>query len=174
MLVDYYSRYIEVQKLKSTTSTSVVTALKELFSRHGVPSTVVSDNGPQLSSYEMKEFAESYRFTHCTSSPHYPQSNGEAERAVKTAKGLLEHSPDPYMALLSYRTTPLLWCGLSRAELLMGRRLRTDVPQVKGQYIPNWPHVTDFKTLEQKSKASQKRGYDRRHRERQIPVLQEH
>ena len=123
VVVDYYSRYIEVQKLKSTTSTSVVTALKELFSRHGVPSTMVSDNGPQFSSYEMKEFAESYSFTHCTSSPHYPQSNGEAERAVKTAKGLLEHSSDPHMALLSYRATPLPWCGLSPAELLMGRRL---------------------------------------------------
>ena len=48
----------------------------------------------------------------------------------------------------------------------MGHRLRTDVPEVKGQYIPNWPHVTDFKTLEQKFKASQKRGYDRRHRVR--------
>ena len=132
---------------------------------------MVSDNGPQFSSYEMKEFAESYSFTHCTSSPHYPQSNREAERAVKTAKGLLEHSSDPHMALLSYRTTPLPWCGLSPAELLMGRRLRTDVPEVKGQHIPNWPHVTDFKTLEQKFKASQKHGYDRRHRVRELPDL---
>ena len=47
---------------------------------------------------------------------------------VKTVKKLLE---DIYMALLSYRATPLPWCGLSPAELLMGRKIRTDVPQLK-------------------------------------------
>ena len=119
LVVDYYSRYIEVQKLKSTTSASIITALKAVFSHHGIPAAVVSDNGPQYASQEMKEFSQSYGVSHITSSPHYPQSNGEAERAVKTAKSLLEHSPDPYLAPLSYRTTPLPWCGLSPAELLM-------------------------------------------------------
>ena len=161
LLVDYYSRYIEVQKLKSTTSASIITALKAVFSRHGIPATVVSDNGPQ---YEMREFAESYSFTHITSSPHYPQANGEAERAVKTAKNLLRDSPDPYMALLSYRATPMPWSGLSPAELLMGRRLRTDILQLKKQFIPNWPHAANFKDLDKKFKASQKQNYDKRHR----------
>ena len=49
--------------------------------------------------------------------------------------------------------------------------VHTYVPEVKGQYILNWPHITDFKTLEHKFKASQKRGYDRRHRVRELPVL---
>ena len=106
--MDYYSRYIEVQKLTSLTSASVITAMKAVFSRHGIPTTVVSDNGPQYSSLEMREFAESYGFTHITSSPHYPQANGEAERAVRTAKNLLKDSLDPYMALLSYRATQCL------------------------------------------------------------------
>lgn len=171
LVVDYYSRYIEVQKLKSTTSASIITALKAVFSHHGIPAAVVSDNGPQYASQEMKEFSQSYGFSHITSSPHYPQSNGEAERAVKTAKSLLEHSPDPYLALLSYRTTPLPWCGLSPAELLMGRRLRTDVPQLKKQLVPCWPHVMNFRSLDQKFKASQKRNYDDRHRVRELPSL---
>ena len=171
LLVDYFSRYIEVNKLTSTTSASVVTALKAAFSRYGIPSTMVSDNGPQYASHEMKQFAESYGFTHVTSSPHYPQSNGLAERAVKTAKKLLEQSPDPYLALLSYRATPLPWCGLSPAELLMGRRVRTDVPQVKEQFIPNWTHMTEFRELNVKFKESQKRDYNKRHRVKDLPTL---
>ena len=171
LVVDYYSRYIEVQKLNSTTSASVITALKAIFSRHGIPTTLVSDNGPQYDSHEMKQFAESYGFTHLTSSPHYPQANGLAERAVKTVKSLLENSPDSYMALLSYRATPLPWCGLSPAELLMGRRIRTDIPQLKKLFVLNWPHVKNFKGLDAKFKAEQKRHYDDRHRVRPLPML---
>ena len=47
--------------------------MTSIFSRHGIPRTVVSDNGPQYNSAEMKDFASSYRFKHVTSSPYYPQ-----------------------------------------------------------------------------------------------------
>lgn len=119
VVIDYYSRYIEVQRLTSTTSPNVIAALKAMFSRHGIPSVFVSDNGPQFVSKDMKEFATSCNFQQVTSSPHYPQANGLAERAVKTVKGLLGNSMDPYMALLAYRATPLSWCHFSPAELLM-------------------------------------------------------
>ena len=63
IVVDYLSRYPEVVQLKSTTSASVITALKSIFSRHGVPSVFMSDNGPQFVSQDMKEFAVSYGFS---------------------------------------------------------------------------------------------------------------
>lgn len=53
--------------------------------------------------------------------PHFPQSNGQVERAVQTMEKLLQKSNDPYLALLNYWATPLHWCGFSPAELLMGR-----------------------------------------------------
>ena len=65
-------------------------------------------------------FAFKYGFTHITSSPRYPQSNGLAERTVKSMKGLLKESGDHHLTLLCYRATPLPWCNLSPAELLMG------------------------------------------------------
>ena len=76
--------------------------------------------------------------SHVTSSPHYPQSNGQVERMVQTIKGLLMKSDDPCPALLAYRLTPFPWCELSPAELLMGRRLRSGVPLAKTLLMPEW------------------------------------
>ena len=102
LTVDYYSRFVEVQKLSSTTSSSVITHLKSIFARFGIPDEMVSDIGPQFSSQDMKEFSETYGFRHITTSPHYPQANVLAEKTIKTVKSLLENSSDPYKALLSY------------------------------------------------------------------------
>ena len=88
---------------------------------------VVSDNGPQFRAETYKRFAEEYGFKHVTSSPYYPQGNGEAERAVGTVKRLLEKEKDPYLTLLAYRSTPLQ-NGYSPSELLMSRKLRASVP----------------------------------------------
>ena len=154
-VADYFSRYMEVQTLAITTSASVIHSLKAIFTRHGVPSVLVSDNGPQYNSTEMQEFAALYNFKHIASSPHYPQSKGLAARMVKTAKSLLSKSADPYLALLSYRATPLPWCGLSPAELLMGRRLQTDIPQPKRVFIPDWPYLTSFCVKDEEQKRQQ-------------------
>ena len=110
-MVDYFSRYPEVVQLRSTTSGAVISHLKSVFARHGIPEVVRSDNGPQYASKEFSEFAQSYGFQHITSSPKYPQSNGQAERMVQTVKQLLRDSEDPYLAILSYRATPMPWSG---------------------------------------------------------------
>ena len=57
LFVDYHSRYPEVIKLNSATFTSIIIAMKSLFSTHGIPHTVISDNGPQYDSVKMKQFA---------------------------------------------------------------------------------------------------------------------
>ena len=71
-----------------------------------LPEIAISDNGPQHVSWEMKQFARQYGFNHITSSPHYPQSNGLAERAVQTVMILLKQAEDPWM---NYSVAPLLW-----------------------------------------------------------------
>ena len=136
LIVDYFSRYPEVILMKSTTSTAVIDALKAVFSRHGIPEILRSDNGPQYASGEFAKFASTYGFKHTTSSPHYPQSNGQAERCVQTVKRLLVQSTDPYLSLMSYRATPLPWYGISPAELLMGRKIRTTIPLTAKQLTP--------------------------------------
>ena len=66
-------------------------------------------------------------FCQTFSSPRFLKSNEEAEKVVQTVKNLLKKLTDPYLALLSYRSTPLQ-NGISPAELLMGRKLRTRLP----------------------------------------------
>ena len=149
LVVDYYSRFVEVQKLTSTTSMNVIAALKSIFSLHRIPLTFMSGNGPQF----VSEIRQSYGFVHVTSSPYHTQSNGLAERTVKTVKHLLENSQDIHSALSTYRATPMPWCGLSPAELLMGCRVCTDVPQIKHLFIHKWPYLKNFRRLDQKLKA---------------------
>ena len=86
LIVDYFSRFIEVIKLASTSANAVITATKSVFSRYGVPELLITDNGPQYMCATFRKFAEEYNFTHTTSSPHFPQSNGQAERTVQTVK----------------------------------------------------------------------------------------
>ena len=135
-VADYFSRCVKVQTLSTTTSASIIKALKAIFSRNGIPTTLVSENGPQYSSQEFANFSREYNFTHTTSSLRYPHSNGLAERMVRTVKSLLCKSSDPYSALLAYRSTPLPWCGYSPAELLMGRKIRSKIPQPSSTFIP--------------------------------------
>ena len=58
LVVDYFSRYPEVIKLRNTTSICIIEAPKAISSRHGIPETLVSDNGPQYSSHEFVEFSK--------------------------------------------------------------------------------------------------------------------
>ncbi|PIK34233.1 hypothetical protein BSL78_28947 [Apostichopus japonicus] len=55
--VDYFSGFWEIDFLQDTTSNSVIHKLKGQFARHGIPDVCMSDNGPQFSSYEFKQFA---------------------------------------------------------------------------------------------------------------------
>ena len=107
--------------------------MKSIFARHGIPKLVVSDN--QLDKIEFKNFQKEWDFKLTTSSPHYPKSNGMAERTVQTVKKLpkkaLANGEDPYLALLAYRTTPGISNTPTSAYCLMQRNPRTTLLFVK-------------------------------------------
>ena len=128
-------------------SSSVIVVLNKIFARYGTPEIFHSDNGPQYDSDEFAKFMEFLHICHITSSPYYPQSNGQSDKIVQTVKRRLKHSESPFLALLTYRVTPLPWFNLSPAELLMGRRLRTIVPQTDNPLIQKWSFLLQFKRL---------------------------
>ena len=77
---------MEVEYLKDTSSSTVIKKLKKIFSCHGIPQKLCSDNGPEFKSKEFQRFAMQWDIKHKTSSPHFPQSNGLAERSVQMIK----------------------------------------------------------------------------------------
>ena len=172
IVVDYFSRYIEVAAMQKTMkSHEVIRALKAIFARHGIPEEVRSDNGPQYASAEFTSFAKDWGFKHTTSSPYFPQSNGEVERAVETAKSLLKKEKDPSKGLLAYRSTPLA-CGYSPSELLMGRKLRTTIPTFHSNLYPSWPDMNVLREREVESKEKQRLSFNRRHNATPLNALQ--
>lgn len=90
-----------------------------------------------------------------TSSPRYPQANGEAERAVKAVKNILKKEKDPAKALLAYRSTPLA-SGYSPGELLMGRNIKATIPIRPEQLLPKLTDNHFFKEKEERCRAKQK------------------
>ena len=57
IVVDAYSKWPEVIRMSTSTSTSeTIKSLLSLFSRHGLPDKLVSDNGPQFTSEQFKGF----------------------------------------------------------------------------------------------------------------------
>ena len=101
IVIDYYSKFVKVTRLHNTLSRSVIKALKKIFTIHGIPKPVFSDNGPQYTSKEFQQFGRDWDFIHDTSSPEYPQSNGLVERSIQTVKHVLlkaeETGDDPYL-----------------------------------------------------------------------------
>lgn len=169
VLVDFYSRYPEFAKLESTTSSTIITHMKSIFARHGIPRVVCSDNGPQYSCREFADFARDYGFSHVTSSPGHPSGNGEAERAVRTVKELVKQA-DPYIALLNYRNTPI-HNGFSPAELLMNRKLNTKLPMLPSNLNPSPPDMDRVKEREEDYRCKTKLNFDRRHNSRHLTDL---
>ena len=113
VIAEYYSHMPIIWKVphRQCNSSKVISLLKQIFSKHGSPETLVSDNGPQYASTAFAEFADESQFTHLTSSLNHPKGNGFAESMVKIVKQILQNGKfsgcDPHLALLSYRCTPL-------------------------------------------------------------------
>ena len=119
------------------TSKKLQDTLRDLFVAYGSPEELSSDGGPQFSAGEFKNFLKLWGIKHRLSSVNYPQSNGRAEVAVKSAKRIIHNnvSADGSLnndraahAILQHRNTPLPGLGLSPAQILLHRQLRDSVP----------------------------------------------
>ena len=131
LAVDAHSKWLEVAIVNSATSTNTVDNLRMMFSTHGLPEVIVSDNGTVFPSEEFSDFTCRNNIRHIRIPPHHPSSNGQVERAVQTFKDAMgRKSFDTLQArvarfLFHYRTIPHTTTGITPAEMLMGRRLRT-------------------------------------------------
>ena len=119
---------------------------------------------------QFKLFADKYNFNHITSSPYLPNSNGEAECAVRTAKQFLSQS-DPWLALLIYRDTPIAATGASPSQLMMGRHLRNTLSLPSSTLTPKWPDRETILQKDIKYKAAITAAYNHLHGMKDLPYL---
>ena len=171
VIINYYSRFPEIAYMSSTTSDPVINKMKDIFARWGVPDEIVSDNGPQFSSEQFRKFSQEYDFKHFTTSPCYPQANGEAESGVRIAKKILRQR-DPLLALMSYRATPHTATGVSPCQPVMGREIRTLLPTLESSLRQVLPSQQAVATKDEETKTNYRRHFDKRHNVRHLPELQ--
>ena len=83
VVIDAYSKYPEVEIIKSTAAKEVLPALERIFATHGIPETLKSDNGPPFQGQAFRSFAEEKGFKHQKITPLWPEANGHAEGFMK-------------------------------------------------------------------------------------------
>ena len=138
VVIDEYSRFPEVEIMRSTTAQAVNLSLAKIFATHGLPEKITSDNGPPFQSKEFNDFMKMKGIIHHKVNPLWPQANVLVEsfmkpltKAVRIAR--LEGRdwrPTLYPFLLNYRCTPHSTTGVSPPELSYNRSLRNGIPAV--------------------------------------------
>ena len=139
VLVDYYSRFFEVDILKSSTTAEVIiNRLDNHFCRQGLPTSLRTDNGPQFVADVFKQYLAEVGVEHRRTTPLWPRANGEVERQnrslLKTIR-VAHAEGKPWRAelrkfLLAYRATPHSTTGQTPSFLLFGRTIRDKLPSV--------------------------------------------
>ncbi|KAK8918566.1 hypothetical protein KSP39_PZI021170 [Platanthera zijinensis] len=83
VMIDYFSKWIEARALAKTTSQIVKNFIRgEITCRFGIPLDIVTDNGPQFASLELKDFCKQLGTDIRFASVHHPRSNGQVEAAT--------------------------------------------------------------------------------------------
>ena len=76
VVVDAYSKFLEIVPMTHATSTNTITALRHIFSYFGLPEHLVTDNGTQFTSDEFQKFLRENDILHTLTAPGHPATNG--------------------------------------------------------------------------------------------------
>ena len=127
----------------------------------GVPRCIVSDDGTQFTSQELKNFTRRWDTQHRITSPTNAQSNGQAEHFVQTIKNILtkamEGGENLHLAIFSYITTPLNHSLPSPVELLNSRKFRCLLPL----WMQQQECTHQYRKMMQHQKHQQVRHYNK-------------
>lgn len=143
VVVDAHSKWVEVFRMKTITSLDTFNILHELFAHYGLPRLIISDNGPQLTSWEFQDFIQQNGVHYVYSPVYHPQSNGQAERVVQKVKAGLHKLSDVgeidlWLAHLlgTLHSTPHSHTGVMPAQLFLGRQLHTHLDLLRPESVP--------------------------------------
>ena len=132
LVVDYTSRFPIVREIKSMSAQHITEHFRLIFSEYGWPDTLVSDNGPCYVAKTFTSLMNEYAVNHITSFPHYPQSNGLAEKFVQIVKNLFHKVKDEATninkCLMIYRNMHFASTLKSPMQMLQQRSARSQLP----------------------------------------------
>ncbi|CAC5388196.1 unnamed protein product [Mytilus coruscus] len=138
VVIDYYSRYYEIDITKHTSSEKIIDSLENMFLRHSLLLSIRSDNGPQFTSKLFKQYLEDIDVNHLRNTPLYPAANGEMERQNRSLMKRIRIAQADAMDWkrelrkykMAYGTIPHSVTGVSPSELLFKRKIRTKLPEI--------------------------------------------
>lgn len=186
VFVDYYSRWVEMFPLRKATAEIISQHLvKEIVTRWGVPTYLLSDQGPQFLSSVYEETCKRWNILQKKTSAYHPQTN-LTERINRNIKALLasyvedKHTswdkllPEFRFALNTAVHEPT---GVTPAELNLGRTLKGPLDAELRPQLGN-PDTAAYATAKQvnelrefamdnlkRAKQKQKKQYDKGRRD---------
>ena len=164
IMVDAHSKWIAAHIMSNITAPITIDKLRAVLAVHGLPETVVTDNGTSFTSELLCEFMQQNGIHPIRTAPFHPASNGLAERAVQTVKeGLKRMTGDSLSTRLSrflfkYRLTPRNTTARTPAEMIMGSRPKPRLDLLR----------PDMKARVERKQVKQKELHDQRARDRQL------
>lgn len=162
VVVDYYSRYVEIEIMTKTDSTETIKRLSTIFARFGLPVSITADNGRQFVSDEFRNYCETHNIQLVSTTPYWPQMNGEVERQNRSILKRLVISQtnntdwrnELNKYLLMYRSTPHSTTQKTPAQMMFGRNIRDQIPNI------HQPREIDEETADiDKEKKEKERAY---------------
>lgn len=170
VIIDYYSRYQEIQFLKTTTSAVIIDQLSEIFVRLGYPKSIRADNGRQFVSSEFRQFCHNHGIELIQTPPYWPQANGEVENANKSILKRLQiaysnnkdYHKEIQKYVLMYNVTPHGTTGKSPSQLLFGRNIRDKIPSIDDLITTNIDEEAKDKDVINKQKGKEREDRSRK------------
>ena len=147
VIVDHFSSWphVVVFPNKNTTASRLIDAFRDFFvDIGGAPVKLWTDNSP-FQAAEFQIFLREWNIPWGSSSPHYAQSNGRAEAAIKSMKKLVIYAKTGgrldadklARAILLFRNAPRLG-GASPSQLVFNRPVRDGLPAHRRSFAPEW------------------------------------
>ena len=173
IVIDQFSKYPEVDIVKSTSFKQLRPVLDRIFATHGVPEKMTTDNGPPYFSDNLQTYAKHMGFALTPVTPEDPQSNGFVENFVKSICKVVHtasaegKNPKEELSsfLLQYRATPHATTERTPAELLFGRKIKTKLPRLPS-LEKDTPEVAKTREIHDEKKRKQKQHFDKKHKAR--------